>query len=278
MHRVYTNYYCGVCFGLENHFGQLSRFLLSNDVAVLAILLKCHNSPMMKRFHCSGDHKKKCCMFCEEQWNRVAAINLLLVNEKLKDDINDERSIKAKLGKVVLNKRIQKAIDSYPQMADAIAAGYVEMYRLETEKSGIRPIEEAFADMMINAISDVRSLEEWEVLFIRYISRWIYYMDALDDYEDDWKKGRSNALRKEDAPDFYTYTQKYMEEISSDLRYIYRDLGTILEQMPKDTTENSLIFTLAGSDIPYTTARVLSGRRLSKLKIGSIWEGTEKHR
>lgn len=278
MHRCYANYYCGTCFGLEHNYGQISRMLLSNDVSLLAILIGCHEKPLQERYRCFGACREKHCLFHGGKWNRMAAINILLVNEKLKDDINDEHSVKAGLGMLLLHHSIRKAEADFPQMAKAIENGYKEIYRLEQAGSGIRAIEESFADMMINTLTLCRTLEDWEILYIRYISRWIYYIDALDDYEEDFQKGRFNALKKADAPTMYVYTKKYISEISEDLQYIYRDLQSILEQMPEETTEHKLLRTLIRDDIPLRTAKVLSSKKYRKLKVGSVWEGSDRNK
>lgn len=276
MHRCYSNYYCGTCFGLEHNYGQICRLLLSNDVSLLGILMKFHEDPLKERFRCFGKCKEKHCIFHGGMWNQMAAINLLLVNEKLKDDINDEHSWKASLGKMLLGNRMKKAEKQYPKMAEAIAQGYVEMYKLERAGSSVRLIEECFADMMVNTMAECRELEEWEILYIRHISRWIYYIDALDDYEDDYRKKRFNSLKKEDAPTLYDYTKKYMKTIVEDLQYIYRDLDRIVSMMPNKTPEEQLLRTLICNDIPLRTAKVLRGRSCINIKTGSVWEGSDK--
>lgn len=275
MYRGYRNYYCGTCFGLEKNYGQLSRFLLSNDVALLAIATGCHETPLQERYACFGKCKEKKCVFGGGKWDRMGAINLLLVQEKLKDDRNDDKSLLALLGMLVLGRKFRKAEKHFPKMAEAIAAGYREMYRLEQAGSGIRPIEDAFADMMTNTISSFYEPKEWEITFICGISKWVYYIDALDDYEKDYKKQTFNALKKEDAPTHYEYTRKYMQVIIDDLKYIYDDIAAAVEQIPGDSVEHGLLQSLLVNDIPYRTAQVLSGRKMTKCKIGSVWEGSE---
>lgn len=277
MHRCHANYYCGVCFGLEHNFGQLSRLLLSNDVSLLAIFMRCHDDPLRERYLCYGKCKEKHCRFHGGQWNRLAAINLLLVREKLKDDRNDEQSWKAALGMALLGGRIRKAEAQFPEMACQIARGYEEMYRLETAGSGVRPIEECFADMMVNTMTQFRPLEQWEERYIRCIARWVYYIDALDDYEEDFQAGRFNSLKKEDAPTRYDYVKKYIGVIAADLHYIYQDFNELLEMMPDSTPEDALLRTLICHDIPLRTARILNGQKLTKFKIGSIWEGSDRN-
>lgn len=93
MHQCYVNYYCGICFALEHNFGQLSRLLLSNDVALLGILMECHPGSQEPRQLCFGKCREKHCRFHGGIWKQLAAMNLLLVQEKLKDDRNDDRSL-----------------------------------------------------------------------------------------------------------------------------------------------------------------------------------------
>ena len=71
-----------------------------------------------------------------------------------------------------------------------------DIYVLEQQNSGVREIEECFADMMEHTMSACRALKEWERRYIRCISKWIYYIDALDDYEEDFKEKKFNPLKK----------------------------------------------------------------------------------
>lgn len=276
MTRAYKNYYCGTCFALQYGYGQVSRFLLSYDVALLGILARCHENPLRDCYHCHGDRDEKSCHFSKERWNQLAALNILLVNEKLKDDINDDHSLKAGLVQFLLSSKIQRTQNRYPQMAEAVAKGYEDIYELEKRKSGVRKIGECFADMMESAMSACTPLKEWEIQYLRGISRWIYYIDALEDYEKDWKEKKFNPLRREDAPTFYEYLRCYMNTVYSDLQSLYEPIMKVLETMPKETVEDRLLISMIRDNIPYTTSRILSGKRLRKIKVGSVWEDPKK--
>lgn len=276
MQRCYRNYYCGTCFGLEFNYGQVSRLLLSYDVALLGILTKCHPDPLRERYACLERCETCRHMFHGGAWEQMAAINLLLVNEKLKDDVNDDRSWKAYVGKILLGRKIRKAQKQYPDMAHAIEKGYRNIYLLEKQNSKVEEIEECFADMMEHTMSKCRTLEEWERGYIRCISKWIYYIDALDDYEEDYRKKKFNPLKKEDAKTFYEYTRKYILTIGQDLRRLYRNIVAVQKILPSESTEDRLLSYLLTGCIPATTARVLSGRKQVKLKLGSIWEQAGK--
>ncbi|MGN0986311.1 MAG: DUF5685 family protein [Otoolea sp.] len=277
MHQCYVNYYCGTCFALEHNFGQLSRLLLSNDVALLGILMECHPGSQEPRQLCFGKCREKHCRFHGGIWKQLAAMNLLLVQEKLKDDRNDDRSLRALAGMALLRGHFRKAEDKYPGMARAITQGYADMYTLEQAGSRIRPIEDRFAEMMVQAAGSFRFLEHWEELYIRHISRWVYYIDALDDYEADSRRGRFNALLEPDAETYDAYVKQYMTTIMDDLAYIYDDLEQLAELVPKDHPERALLRTMIFNDIPLRTSYVLSGRKQIRGKMGSIWEGADRY-
>lgn len=272
MQRCYRNYYCGTCFGLEFNYGQVSRLLLSYDVALLGIVLQCHQAPLKDREPCFGQCRECRVRFRGGVWEQMGAVNLLLVNEKLKDDINDDHSLKAHAGKLLLGRKIRRAQKRYPDMAYAIEKGYRDIYALEQQNSGVREIEECFADMMEHTMSECGALEEWERRYIRCISKWIYYIDALDDYENDYKEKKFNPLKREDAETFYEYSRRYILTIGEDLQYLYEDIAEVHRMLPAHSTEEKLLAHLLTSGIPATTARILSGRKQLKLKLGSVWE------
>lgn len=277
MHRCYINYYCGLCFGLEHNYGQLRRFLLSNDASFLGILLECHPEAQQPRQLCFGNCRQKRCRFYGGPWDQLASMNLLLIREKLKDDKNDERSLRARAGMVLLGRDFQKAEKKYPVMADAIVRGYADMYALEQAGSGIRPIEERFGQMMVETMSSFGPVNAWQESYIRHISRWIYYIDAIDDYEEDFRKRRFNALHEADSETYQAYVKNHLKTILDDIGYIYRDLEYLAEQIPKDKPEYALLRAMILHDIPLRTAYVLSRRKAHKGKTGSIWEGADRY-
>lgn len=270
--RCYHNYYCGTCFGLEQNYRQRGRMLLSYDVAILGILLGCHPSPLGERYHCRGQQREKCCVFKEGKWNQIAAINILLMNEKLKDDMNDDHSLRAFLGTLIFGQMIRKAQRAFPEMSEVIKKGYRDIYALEKRNGSVREIGKCFADMMEHTAGKCKKLEDWERAYIRCISEWIYYIDALDDYEKDFRKNKFNPLKKKDAKTFYEYTRKYIRTIAEDMHYLNSGFMDVLEDIPDDSAEYRILITLIREDIPNTTARILSGKKLIKVKIGSVWD------
>ena len=133
MQNVYKNYYCGTCFSLQYHYGQLARLLLSYDVTLFAVILKLHRNPHCDRFKCYGQAKCKKQLFIDEEWKKIAALNILLAAEKMRDDIEDNKSIKAMLAKFFYGTTFKKAQKDFPIIATCIAEGYQKI--LVSEKN-----------------------------------------------------------------------------------------------------------------------------------------------
>lgn len=118
--------------------------LLSYDATILAIALHAHLTPQCDRIKCVGCKQQKQQLFSGENWKKVAAVNFLLAAEKLHDDIEDERSLKAALGGFVFRKCIRKAKADYPEIDEAIRSGYADIMALEKENASVLQIADAF--------------------------------------------------------------------------------------------------------------------------------------
>ena len=192
--RVYKNYYCGTCFALEYNYGELSRFILSYDAVLLALVARLYTSPERELLPCFFKRSEKLQFFIDEGWRKLASIDVLLMQAKIDDDINDESSVKAKIVKIIFYKAIKKANYLYPELADIVRNGYKEMFRLENNHADVLEISEAFASMMSDLMFKAYEIDSDKLEFIKFAARWLYFIDQLDDYDDDAKKNKFNPL------------------------------------------------------------------------------------
>lgn len=270
---VYKNYYCGLCFALDLHYGPMSRMLLSYDTTILAIALHAHLTPQCDRIKCVGCKKTKKDLFSGEDWKKAAAINILLAAEKLRDDITDERSLKATVGSFVFKKCIQKAQKDYPQIHAAIRDGYTAIVKAEAENASVLEIADAFGALMTGLLDAAFVPDPTLKLFVREISRWLYFIDALDDYDEDLKKKRFNPLARPDKT-FREFVSTEYTYIASLLEDLYAHHSQLLEQLDDGTTENDILISILKNTIPAVTGTVLNGNKLPALlhfKSGTVW-------
>ena len=202
-YECYRGVYCGLCRQMGKCTGQCSRLTLRYDAAAMVCLR------MAARGTQPSFTKKRCFLHpltkapvldsCEET-ETVACIMAALAYHKCKDDIADERGI-SRLG----------ALAAYPYFAylrhrakrrmpeiDAIAARGMQAFaKAEKQANGSADIPaNAFGELMGDLLSYATDAETHAILHElgKTLGRWVYLIDAAEDYQKDVKKGRFNAL------------------------------------------------------------------------------------
>lgn len=257
---VYKNYYCGLCFALERHYGTLSRFLLSYDVTILAIALHAHDAPCCDKLACVGCRKAKKHLFCGETWKKLAAINILLAAEKFRDDVEDERSVKARAGRILFRRTIKRAQKDYPLIDATIREGYGAIQLAEQNNESVLRIADRFGELMTATLDAAFSASEAVREYVREISRWLYYIDALDDYDEDIAKKRFNALVEQDCP-FHAYVHKYYQQIQGTIGSLLGKHDALVSALQDGSSENMILISILKNTIPTVTSGVLTNPR-----------------
>ena len=270
---VYKNYYCGLCFALDLHYGVMSRMLLSYDMTILAIALHAHPSPCCEKLKCVGCKECKQAYFQNETWKKVAAVNILLAAEKMSDDISDERSFKAAVGSVFYKNIIRKASRDYPEIRQAIRDGYTAIVKAEKENQSVLQIGDCFADMMASILDVGFTVSDTVREYIRQISRWLYFIDALDDYDEDLKKKRFNPIAIPGVP-FRQYLLEEYPQIQAYLQNLYAQHNLLAAQLEDGSGEGEILRSILKNSIPSVTSLILHQRVLPELlhcSSGNEW-------
>lgn len=253
--KVYKNYYCGLCFALEVHYGQLSRMLLSYDVTILAIALHAHECPTCDRLSCVGGRATKKKMFQSETWKKIAAINILMAAENLRDDIDDEGSWKASAARWLFGRVIKKAQKDFPLIAETIHVNYRNIQLAEREEKDVLQIGDCFGQMMVATVDSAFSVPQNVREYAREISRWMYFVDALDDYDEDIAKKRFNPLH--DGSSFREYVNKNYTKIQSIIASLCEHHPRLLTEFRDDSAESAILRSVLTNTIPSVTSMAL---------------------
>ncbi len=203
--REYDYYraaYCGLCNALRARCGIKARFIVNYDFVFLALVI----SAATER---KGDIsvKKRRCIVCpsgrecmsSDAFSVAAEASVILTYLKFEDDVRDSKSFlksfsarfcmlllkssykKAALNNPVYNKRARRLLD--------------ELCALEENRSSsLDETADKFALVLQNTIAEnsenVRILRE----MLYHIGRFVYIVDALDDFEEDFLKGEYNPI------------------------------------------------------------------------------------
>ena len=230
--EYYRALYCGVCRSLGKCTGEMSRLTLNYDLVFAALLRlaatqgraeissrRCLMHPIKKRPMASPDGELDLC----------AGLGVLLAYHKSDDDVLDERGArraKAKLLRSLMRGMRKRAKVALGDADKIISEGLCRMSEMEKNKT---PSVDAFADEFGNIMKEAISvgLDGAPARIIGKIGyhfgRWLYIIDAADDYEEDVKKGRFNpfALIYEGRP-FDEYTKENIfNALSADLMEMY---------------------------------------------------------
>ncbi len=195
---LYKAMYCGLCKGIGKICGQKARLVLNYDLTFLSVLL--HNildvDVKVEKQHCViHPIRKRPVAIPDKITERVGALNVILAHYKLCDDVID--SNKGRLKRAFFNKAYKRAKKAEPELDSIVKKRFSEL--VEYEKKGGDSIDfsaDPFGKMMVEIIrvlSKDKFTEELSELSYE-LGKWIYLIDALDDFDRDIYRKNYNVF------------------------------------------------------------------------------------
>ncbi len=195
---LYKALYCGLCKSIGAGCGQTARTALQYDMAFASALV--HNirgeDVKINRARCAIHwFKRRPIAAVDETTIALGCVNTALAYFKLCDDKADGEARGAL--RHIYKKGYKRVVKRHPQLAEIVSAQM--RAQTELEKAGCAVIDQACEPTaaMMRDISDYLlgeySTPHTQKLFYN-LGKWVYLIDALDDYDKDVKKGRYNVL------------------------------------------------------------------------------------
>lgn len=248
----YRSVYCGICKTISRNYGQIPRLATTYDLTFLALMLlsmqgKDYGQEMDTCvFHLVHKHP---IARMSPALDYSAALAILLSYYKFDDNIIDgEKAVQSRAMRIAFSRARKKAEAEYPLQARIIEDAMQEQRRIEAESienSSLERASSAFSSMLSKLVEHATiepSLEEQTmkafVHFASQLGKWIYAMDALEDWPKDQEKGYWNALLKYPEADRNTIANDFLIEseqemdLAGQLLPFYRDasiLGNIIQ-------------------------------------------------
>lgn len=268
---LYRSLYCGLCKGIGASCGGAARLGLTYDVAFLSALL--HNltgtDVVVEKQHCAEHFLGKRPMArVDELTKELGALNTVLCYYKWTDEIADGNRRRGKMRRLWFRRGVKRAKKRYPALVSLVEE-YMRAQE-KIEKSGtdsldraadpsacmMRELSRHFLKEHANGASD-------ELFYA--LGKWIYLIDALDDYEKDKKKGCYNPfVLAYGADGRESLLKEYHEDVAflfDTLFYSMREgLAGLTFHFNRDLTDNVIL-----RGIPCETQRVLSGGKRAKM-------------
>lgn len=197
---LYRAFYCGICAAIGRNYGSLPRFTTTYDVTFLSLLVHDVTSQDVEFYEakCVGNpFQKKVMIRGNELLDRLCAANIIMTYYKLLDDVIDGGGGKKRLARAAMKKPYLKAVKVLPQADEIMKRRYGELRDLEKagEKS-IDRVAHCFASLLKEvAFCIIGDKADDNTLSLCYnIGKFVYLIDALDDVDEDAKKGNYNPF------------------------------------------------------------------------------------
>ncbi len=201
---TYSGYYCGLCKEIGSSYGQFLRLGLSYDMAFLALILASltDGSDEIVSEHCVIHHIAKRPVLHDESALAYATDMMMILGyENFLDDVRDGDKSKLHPMGLLLHRAYNKAAAAHPETAAQTKAALSRLCELEAkDNTSADEKAQCFADVMTEVFTGyapVRSSNRTLAVFAANLGRWIYILDAMDDYSEDKEKGTSNPLFRE---------------------------------------------------------------------------------
>ena len=215
--KRYRFFYCGLCHALQKRHGRIDRISLSNDMTFLAVLLSSLYEPdtVLSSARC-GIHPLKAHPYLSSPMIDYAAdMNAFLFFHKCEDQDMDDNSFRGKAGEVFFCRAANKVRRKWPQQAEGVENALKELW---SEEQKADPDPDRLCNLsgeMLGAVFVPKPDDIWSTLLRSVgvsLGRFIYWMDAWEDYDADLKKGRFNPLRTyHDRPDYEDFCRETLE-------------------------------------------------------------------
>lgn len=268
---LYKALYCGLCKGIGQCCGQTARIGLSYDVTFLSALL--HNlrgeDIKIEKQHCFQHMiAKRPIANVDALTRQLGALNTVLVYYKLSDDEFDEKHGKGR--RLWFKKGFKRVKKEYPELV-GIVADYLKE-QMQTERSGASSPDiaaEPSASLMVKLsryfLKEIAS-ESSDLLFYS-VGKWIYLIDALDDFDKDLKKRNFNPFVSGFAA---KSREELLKENAKELCFLFDTLFYSMREglsglkfhFNRDLIDNVIL-----RGIPLETERVFQGKAPQKMSL-----------
>ena len=246
--EYFRSYYCGLCNEIKNKFGNIPRFCLNYDLTFIGFLLDglFSNQIFIKQVRCIKHANKKILILTDTNaLDYCANLSILLFDYKLKDNIEDDKSLKSKFFKLILSPSTKKSIVKLNSIANKISNNLILISNLEKTKSfsSLDEISHPFSEIMGCVLSnfpypfeyDNKTLRESLYYLGYFIGKWIYLIDALDDLQDDTNTNNFNpylTLFNNKNLNIESFLSSYIDEIDFYISNCIINCSDILKTIP----------------------------------------------
>ena len=265
---LYKAMYCGLCKGIGECCGQAARMGLSYDVTFLSVIL--HNiagqDVKIEKSHClTHCIRARQMADVDEMAKQLGAFNTILVYYKYTDDIADGDKGKGK--RWWFSSGYKRAKKAYPEIENIVRECMAEQQKTEAEKTdSLDRAADASARLIAKVCDYILGEKRTDSTYRLFYSvgKWIYLIDALDDYDKDVKKGAYNPfVLAYNEGGRVALIENHKDEITFVFHSLFYDIRECLSNITfhfnRDLSDNILL-----RGLPMMTKKIMEGGTCGK--------------
>lgn len=213
-YEAYKGIYCTLCKQLGKEYSVFARFILSYDCTFYAMLGLdlCQEPPCFKEGRCRFNPFKKC-RYADTKtkaFSLAAALSVISAYYKLKDNLLDSPWYKRIIYRLVqpfFASWRKKAAKKYPEIDISVSKMMEEQLKAEKDPDCVldraaQPTADMLGEMCALLTEEIPLRDNLDQNTTKrvfqtlgyYMGRWIYLIDAADDYEKDIKHHNFNPF------------------------------------------------------------------------------------
>ncbi len=217
-YACYRGAYCGLCRQMGKCTGQCSRLTLRYDAAAMVLLRMAARGTVpkyeQKRCFLHPLTKAPVLVPCEET-EVVSCIMAALAYYKCKDDVHDEKGagrLRARLSYPYFAYLRRRAKHRMPEIDRIAAKGMQAFSQAEANANGSADIPANAFGALMGELLSYRTEGQTRAILHELgsaMGRWVFLLDAAEDYAEDVKRGRFNALHELYGEDTLSEQQRH---------------------------------------------------------------------
>lgn len=233
--QIYQGYYCGLCQKLKEVAGRRGQLLLNYDMTFLIVLLTGLYEPEdeSSEFVCAMHPTKKRILRINPVTEYAADMNIILAYQNLVDDWKDNRAYSKKAYAKMLDKDYARVKEKYPRQVTAVETYLEQLEQAERNKESNVDLIAGLTGTMLGEIfvwKEDMWADELRCLGF-YLGKFIYLMDAYEDYDADRKRGAYNVFLEsstDSRQDLDTFVKLLLTSMMSECAKSFERLPILL--------------------------------------------------
>lgn len=228
--RTFRAYYCRLCYGLRSMGGQRARYLTTFDAAVYYMIYTlASGAPAPSSLGCQKIKKSNMRIVEKDELTmKFVRMTFVAFGEKMRDDKLDGDNFRAGLTNLLFGKAIKASRKAEPELTRISYEGTEELNRLQESGAPTEQLLNFYGKLMSSSLQCCGKVGEKYAELYEAISAWTFYIDILCDYDEDFKKGHFNPLKRDDCA---TLAELFDREYTALLQLNERIGGRIVEAL-----------------------------------------------